>query len=333
MAKDLVKIPEARDMFDIASAVLGWVFTIHPSTTRITDFAHFSYDLLKLCNEGPQNKLDQTKYAQPAIAVTSLASLEKLKERYPSAINNCVATAGFSLGEISALIFAGAIPFDKGVKLIQVRGEAMQIASEEHPSGMATVIFGPDTQLNQAILKAKDWCIERGVDNPECAVANFLYPHCKVIAGSLEALRYIELNAKQFKLRRVKRLPVSGAFHTSIMEPAIKPFTEALKKVNLQKPLISVHSNIDGMMYMNAKHIEHKLPQQIVKPVKWEQLLHIVYERKQGDKFPVTYEVAPGKTLTTILKQVNAKAWDTCYNVDKGGQRERDNTQREEIAN
>lgn len=95
MAKDLVKIPEARDLFDIASEVLR-------------------YDLLKLCNEGPAEKLNQTRFAQPAIAVTSLASLERLTERHPSAINDCFATAGFSLGEITALIFAGAIAFDKG---------------------------------------------------------------------------------------------------------------------------------------------------------------------------------------------------------------------------
>ena len=271
---------------------------------------------MKLCNEGPQKKLDQTKYSQPAIAVTSLASLERLKEAHPNAINNCVATAGFSLGEISALIFAGAIPFDQGIKLIQVRAEAMQIASDEHPSGMATVIYGPDSKLGEAIVKAKEWCIERGVEDPECSIANYLYPHCKVVAGSNEALNYLEKNVKQFKLRRVRRLPVSGAFHTSIMEPAVQPFIAALKKVDLEKPMINVHSNINGMAYMNAKHIENQLPRQIVKPVKWEQLLHIIYERSQGEKFPKTFEVSPGRSLSTILKQVNAKAWDTCVTVD-----------------
>lgn len=95
MARDYEKIPEARDMFSIASEVLR-------------------YDLLKLCNEGPAEKLNQTRFAQPAIAVTSLASLERLTERHPNAINDCVGAAGFSLGEITALIFAGAISFDKG---------------------------------------------------------------------------------------------------------------------------------------------------------------------------------------------------------------------------
>lgn len=108
-----------------------------------------------MITEGPQNKLDKTVYAQPAIAVTSLASLEKLREERPHVIDNCVATAGFSLGEISALIFAGSIPFDQGIKLIQVRAEAMQIASDENPSGMATVFYQPDSDLGIACVKAK----------------------------------------------------------------------------------------------------------------------------------------------------------------------------------
>lgn len=267
----------------------------------------FSYDLLKICNEGPQYKLDQTVYAQPAIAVTSLASLEKLREERPFAIDNCVATAGFSLGELSALIFSGAISFDQGIRLIQVRAEAMQIASEEHPSGMATVIYGPDSDLGTACVKAKNWCLERGVENPECTVANYLFPHCKVVAGSLEALNFLEKNAKQYRLRKVKRLPVSGAFHTSLMQSAVEPFVQALKKIQLQMPLISVHSNVDGQAYRHTDQIIKKLPKQIVKPVKWEQLLHILYERPQGDRFPGTFETAPGCSLMTILKQVNAK--------------------------
>lgn len=271
---------------------------------------------MKVCNEGPQAKLDKTVYAQPAIAVTSLASLEKLKEERPRAIDDCVATAGFSLGEISALIFAGSIPFDQGIKLIQVRAEAMQIASNENPSGMAQIIYGPDSQLGKAVLEAKEWCLEKGIERPECKIANYLFPHCKVVAGSLEALNFIEKNLKHFKLRRMKRLPVSGAFHTSLMDSAVEPFTEALKKIKIEDPIIPVHSNIDGKMYFKASQILNKLPKQIVKPVRWEQLLHIIYERKQGETFPRTYECAPGKSLSTILSKVNLKAWDTTYAVD-----------------
>lgn len=97
MGKDLLKFPMAKDLFDLANYILG-------------------YDVLKLCLEGPKEKLDQTKYCQPAVMVTSLAAIERLKEERPKAIDSCVATAGFSLGEITALVFAGALEFEKGNK-------------------------------------------------------------------------------------------------------------------------------------------------------------------------------------------------------------------------
>lgn len=275
----------------------------------------FRFDILKVCLEGPAEKLNSTRYCQPAVLVASLAALEKLKEERPGAIDECYATAGFSLGEITALIFAGSIPFDQGLKLVQVRAEAMQLASEAAAGGMATVLYGPDSKVGQACVKAKEWCIERGEENPECLVANYLYPHCKVVAGSAEALNFLESNARAFGLRRVKRLPVSGAFHTPLMEAAVEPFRKALNRIEISDPLISVHSNIDGQRYRNAEHIRKQLPKQIVRPVKWEQTLHILYERAQGEYFPRTFEVGPGKALTTILKQVNAKASDHAYNV------------------
>lgn len=219
--------------------------------------------MLKICLEGPKQKLDQTIYCQPAILVSSLAALERLKEERPNAIDNCVATAGFSLGEITALIFAGAIPFDKGLRLVQVRAEAMQLAAEQTPSGMATVLYGPDTNITDACTKAVDWCISKGIENPECRVANYLYPHCKVIAGNIEALQYLETNAKHLKLRRIKRIPVNGAFHTELMAPAVEPFTKALKKITISDPIISVHSNVDGKKYRNVGHILHQLPKQV----------------------------------------------------------------------
>lgn len=195
--------------------------------------------------------------------VSSLAALERLKEERPDAIDNCVATAGFSLGEITALVFAGAIPFDKGIRLVQVRAEAMQLAAEQTPSGMATVLFGPDTNIKDVCKKAVDWCVSKGIEYPECQVANFLYPHCKVIAGNIEALQYLEANAKHLKLRRVKRIPVNGAFHTQLMAGAVEPFTRALRKITISDPIISVHSNVDGNKYKNVGHILHQLPQQV----------------------------------------------------------------------
>lgn len=297
MASKLLKYPGARDIFALANEVLR-------------------YDLLKLCVEGPKEKLDQTIYCQPAVMVSSLAALEQLKEERPSAIDNCVATAGFSLGEITALVFAGAIPFDKAVRLVQIRAEAMQMACIENKSGMATVLLNPDARIGEACKEAVNWCIQKGVEKPECKIANYLYPGCKVIAGNEEALKYLEANLKKFGIKRLKRLPVSGAFHTELMASAVTPFSVALRKVTIEDPIISVHSNVDGKLYKNASHVLNQLPKQIIRPVKWEQTMHNIYERKVGEYFPRTFECGPGKGLKALLKQVNAKAWDSSFSIE-----------------
>ncbi|XP_017460988.1 PREDICTED: probable malonyl-CoA-acyl carrier protein transacylase, mitochondrial [Rhagoletis zephyria] len=297
MADQLMRFPSARSIFELANEVLG-------------------YDLLKICLQGPSNKLNRTEHAQLAVMVSSLAALEQLREERPRAIDNCVATAGFSLGEITALVFAGALPFDKALRLVQVRANAMQAACDAVPSGMILILYGPDTQVGTVCAKAQQWCLERGVEAPYCGVANYMYPHCKVIAGNQDALQYIEVNARALKIRRLKRLQVSGAFHTPIMQSAVEPFANALKKIQIKDPLIRVYSNVDGKPYRNAAHILRQLPKQIVSPVRWEQTMHLMYERRQGVDFPRTFECGPGKGLKQVLEKVNAKAANTAFNVE-----------------
>ena len=118
---------------------------------------------------------------------------------------------------------------------------------------------------------------------------------------------------KEFRLKRLKRIPVSGAFHSNLMRPAVAPVKKFLKKMEINDPLIQVLSNVDGKPYKNANHIRAQLPKQIYKPVRWEQILHCLYERSVGENFPRTFECGPGSSLKTLLKMVNAKAWDSCY--------------------
>ncbi|XP_044763518.1 probable malonyl-CoA-acyl carrier protein transacylase, mitochondrial [Coccinella septempunctata] len=297
MTKNLMKFPIVQDLFELANYIL-------------------KYDLQKLCLEGPKEKLDQTKYAQPAIMVASLAAIERLKEERPNAVDRCVATAGFSLGEITALVFAGALEFEKALQLVQIRAEAMQMACETYKGGMATVFLAPDSKLNYCLLKARQWATDKGDQMPECRIANYLNPGCKVIAGSISALDYVEKNYKEFNLKKVKRLPVSGAFHSELMRPAVQPFREALNSVKISDPVVTVYSNVDGKRYNSALHIKKQLPSQIVKPVKWEQLLHYVYERGADDYFPKSFECGPGQSLKAMLQKVNAKAWNYCYSIE-----------------
>src|SRR5262249_37739722 len=125
MAKALCEsLPAAKQLFDQAVEILG-------------------YDLLNICANGPAERLDATEISQPAIYVASLAALESLKEKVPDAVSQCAATAGLSLGEYSALAFAGTLSFADGLKVVQIRGKAMQAASDATPSGMVSVL-GPD---------------------------------------------------------------------------------------------------------------------------------------------------------------------------------------------
>ena len=127
---------------------------------------------------------------------------------------------------------------------------------------------------------------------------------------------FIEENKKDFCLGRIKRLPVSGAFHTELMRPAVNMMRNIISKTEFRKPLISVHSNVDAHRHDKSHRLKKLLIEQLYKPVKWEQIMHVLYSRKQGLSFPNTYELGPGKQLKTLLKMTNAVAHQFCQSVD-----------------
>lgn len=298
MAEKVLDCPNVQEMFAIAKRILG-------------------YDLLDVCLNGPQEKLNRTEFCQPAIFVCSLAALEKLRSDNEKAVSNCIATSGFSIGEFAALVFAGAMSFEDALRLIKIRAEAMQAASELVPSGLMTILYGADGRVKFACQAATEWCIRKGVheDFAVCSVSNYLFPHCKVIGGHSEALNFIELNARDFGIKRCIRLPVSGAFHTNLMRPAEAVFREALKKVNLVRPLIAVYSNVDARTYNSEVSLREKLGRQICAPVKFEQIVHTIYERAPDSHYPFTFECGPGHTITTILDKVNGRARRQAVNI------------------
>lgn len=164
-SKAMEKAPATKDLFQRASAILG-------------------YDLLKLCLEGPKETLDRTEHCQAAIMVSSLAAVEALWEQDEDAVKNCVATAGFSVGEITALVFGGALSFEDGVRLVHVRGQAMQHASELVNSGMMTIFFNNTAQIGLACEAARKWVkLNHNIEHPVCVIANHLYAGGKVLAG------------------------------------------------------------------------------------------------------------------------------------------------------
>ncbi|XP_072764095.1 probable malonyl-CoA-acyl carrier protein transacylase, mitochondrial [Anoplolepis gracilipes] len=296
MVQKYLRFPQARELFEIANEILN-------------------YDILKLCLKGPQEKLNQTCYNQPATVLTSLAALEQLREERPRVFETCVAAAGYSLGELTALIFSGALNFEDGVRLVSVRGSAMQYASEKSSQGMLAVYCKPEAKVSQACKDAEKWALDNGVEDSVCQVAIYLYTQSKILAGSTKALEYIEKNAEKYKLTKLTRLPVSGAFHTKLMEPALKSFSKMLNTVELENPRCKVYSNYKAHPYNNPKMIKKYLLKQIVSPVKWEQSIQLLYNRPPGTAFPRTFDVGSGGRMATILKLINAKAHHHCISV------------------
>lgn len=133
---------------------------------------------------------------------------------------------------------------------------------------------------------------------------------------SHQALQFLRKNSAKYHFRRTKMLPVSGGFHTCLMEPAVEPLVKVLDTIDIKKPLVAVHSNVSGHKYMHPQHIRKLLGQQVVSPVKWEQTMHSIYKRKKGTEFPSTFEVGPGRQLGSILKSCNGQAWKSYSHVD-----------------
>lgn len=297
MGRGLLKYPNVKEMFTVAHQILG-------------------YDLLSLCLEGPEKELRKTVHCQPAVFVTSLAAVERLNQENPKAVETCVAAAGFSVGEFAALVFSGAMSYAEALYAVKVRAEAMQKASELVPSGMLSVIGRPQAQYKYACAQAKEHCKSEGIEEPVCSVANYLFPDGRVIAGHQKAMDFLKENSRDFHLVRVRPLPVSGAFHTELMESATEPLREVLRQVEVRRPEINVYSNVDGKRYMSDDHVRKQLVKQLVSPVKWEQVLHEIYERVQGVSFPNTYEVGPGKQLGATLQKCNRKAFTKYTHVE-----------------
>lgn len=293
MIKKYLKYPAAKELFDLAREIID-------------------YDILRLCMEGPQEKLDRTEYNQVATVLSSLAALEKLREEHKNAFENCVATAGYSVGEISALILSSALTFEDGIRLVWARGKAMQMAADKTPQGMISVCCTREAQVAKACSEAETWARDIGVENPVCRVAIFLCTERKILAGNDEALKFIKTRGQEYGLTNITRLPVSGAFHTPLMEPALDTIFDTLRSIEVHNPRCRVYSNFKGLPFTDMRFMKKYIMKQIVSPVKWEQCLQRLYQRPEGTPFPQTYDVGSEGRMRTILKLINMKASRSC---------------------
>jgi [acyl-carrier-protein] S-malonyltransferase len=276
-------LPAARQLFDRAADILG-------------------YDLLALCTNGPEEELNSTVHSQPALFVCSLAALEQLKHDSPQTVADCTITAGLSLGEYTALVFAGAMNFDAGLRLVQERGAAMQAASDAAPSGMVSVLGLERDKIEELCNQARE--------DDVLQIANLLCPGNIVVSGSKEACARVAPRAEAAGAMKVIPLAVAGAFHTPLMQPAVDRLSAALKNVEIRPPRIPVISNVDARTHSDPEEIRELLVRQVVNPVLWEDTMRSLLTEHAVEK---CYEIGPGRVLAGLLKRIERKF--PCENI------------------
>lgn len=269
-------LPAAKSLFQQANEILG-------------------FDLAEICFSGPDEKLNSTEYAQPALFVSSMASLEKLKAENPDAVEAATVTAGLSLGEYSALCFAGVISFEDAVQVVRTRGMAMQAAADANPSGM-TAILGVDAEKLQALC-------DQARENEVLEIANLLCPGNIVCSGDNAACERLGKLAEEAGAMKVIKLSVAGAFHTSLMQSAVEQLSQALDKVELKAPDVPVVSNVDAKPHTDPDEIRELLAKQVVNPVRWEDSVRTMLD-SGVEEF---YEIGTGKVLRGLMKRINRK--------------------------
>lgn len=273
MGRDVYEAsPAARRLFDEADRILGFA-------------------LSRLCFEGPEEILTRTENAQPAIFVTSLACLAAAREagglRIPDGVRFM---AGHSLGEYTALVAAGALDFEAGLKLVRERGRLMQAASEAVPSGMAAVLG-----LGEAALA--EICAETGVE-----IANYNGPGQIIISGPRPALERAAELARQRGARRVIPLNVSGAFHSRVMAPAAEGLRPLVDATEFRPARVPVIANVTARPIVTPEEIRAELREQILRPVRWHQSMEYII----GQGVRRFVELGPGRVLTGLLRRIDA---------------------------
>ena len=264
MGKDLYdNNPQAKELFEKANEVLGF---------RITD----------LMFEGTEDDLKQTKVTQPAVFLHSVILALTMGEEFKPDM-----VAGHSLGEFSALVAAGALPFEQGLKLVEARALAMQKACEAAPSTMAAIIGMPDEQVEEICATIDGICVP----------ANYNCPGQVVISGEIAAIEAACEKLKEAGARRALPLKVGGAFHSPLMEPARVELAEAIEAADFSEPVCPIYQDVDAKPHTDPEEIKANLLQQLTAPVRWS---HIV-ANMVADGMTEAEELGPGKVLQGLI--------------------------------
>lgn len=280
MGKDLYETnTKAKELFDKADEILGF---------KITDIMF----------AGTDEQLRQTNVTQPAVFLHSVISaLGTAGDETPAM------TAGHSLGEFSALVVAGALTFEDGLRLVAARANAMQKACEAHPGTMAAIIALPDETIEKI-------CAEISATGKTVVPANYNCPGQLVISGEMEAINEACAKLKEAGAKRALPLKVGGAFHSPLMQPAKEELQAAIEKTTFAKPVCPVYQNVDGKPHTDPAEIKANLIAQLTSSVRWTQSVKNMIS-DGADEF---VECGPGKALQGMIgridKTVNAHGLD-----------------------
>lgn len=258
---------EARALFERANEILGF---------RITD----------LMFEGTEDDLKQTRVTQPAIFLHSVILAKSLGEEFKPDM-----VAGHSLGEFSALVAAGALSFEDGLRLVATRAEAMQRACEANPSTMAAVLAMPDEKVEEICATVDD----------VVAPANYNCPGQVVISGTNAGIDEACEKLLAAGAKRAMKLKVGGAFHSSLMAPAQEELTRAIEEAAFNTPICPVYQNVDGKPHTDPAEIKANLIAQLTAPVRWTYDVQAMIE-DGADEF---IELGPGKVLQGLVSKIH----------------------------
>ena len=269
MGKDLYEQSAlAKEYFEKANEILG-------------------YSITDLMFDGTPEDLKQTKVTQPAVFLHSVISALVLGEDFKPDM-----VAGHSLGEFSALVAAGALTFEDGLKLVYARAMAMQKACESEPSTMAAVLGLRDEEVEEVCESIKDAIV---------VPANYNCPGQLVISGSIEGIDKACVLLKEKGAKRALKLPVGGAFHSPLMQPASEELQAAINATNFKTPICPVYQNVNAYPQTNPDDIKQNLIAQLTAPVRWTQTVKNMIT-DGADEF---IELGPGDVLKGLVKKIN----------------------------
>ena len=271
MGKDLYDNNEkAKELFEKANEILGF---------RITDIMF----------EGTDEELTQTKVTQPAVFLHSVISALCLGDEFAPTM-----VAGHSLGELSALVAAGALSFEDGVKLVSARAIAMQKACEAAPGTMAAVIGLPDEKIEEI-------CAEVSTDDNIVVAANYNCPGQLVISGNVDAINAACEKLKAAGAKRALPLKVGGAFHSPLMQPAKEELEKAIKATTFSEPKCPVYQNVDAQPHTDPAEIQTNLIAQLTSSVRWTASVQNMIKAGAND----FTECGPGKALQGMIGRID----------------------------